>query len=128
LVAAWARLPRHRCGRCGAWADHLRRAGFPVEIVETANVNAVKQRLGVPPDLTSCHTAEVSGYVIEGHVPASAIMRLLAERPHAIGLAVPEMPTGSPGMENGRPELYEAVLFGAQGRRIFARYRGDREV
>jgi hypothetical protein len=66
--------------------------------------------------------------VIEGHVPASAIMRLLAERPHAIGLAVPGMPTGSPGMENGRPELYEVVLFSAQGRRIFARYRGDREV
>jgi hypothetical protein len=116
------------CGCCGAWVEHLRSAGFPVEIVETANVNAVKQRLGVPPDLTSCHTAEAQGYVVEGHVPASAILRLLGEKPQAIGLAVPGMPIGSPGMENGSPETYEVVLFGAQGRRTFARYRGDREV
>jgi hypothetical protein len=116
------------CGCCGAWAEHLRRAGFPVEIVETANVNAVKQRLGVPPDLASCHTAEVQGYVIEGHVPASAILRLLEERPQAIGLAVPGMPIGSPGMEGGRSETYEVLLFGAQGRRTFARYTGDREL
>jgi hypothetical protein len=115
------------CGCCGAWAEHLRRAGFPVEIVETANVNAVKQRLGVPTDLASCHTAEVQGYVIEGHVPASAILRLLEERPQAIGLAVPGMPIGSPGMEGGRPETYEVLLFGAQ-RRTFARYTGDREL
>ena len=116
------------CGCCGAWAEHLRRAGFPVEVIETTNVNAVKQRLGVPVDLTSCHTAEVQGYVIEGHVPASAILRLLEEKPQATGLAVPGMPIGSPGMESGRPEIYEVVLFGAQGRRTFARYRGDREV
>ncbi|NJO34305.1 MAG: DUF411 domain-containing protein, partial [Rhodospirillales bacterium] len=62
------------CGCCGAWADHLRRAGFPVEIVETTDVNAVKRRLGVPADLASCHTAEVQGYVIEGHVPAAAMV------------------------------------------------------
>jgi hypothetical protein len=116
------------CGCCGAWAEHLRRAGFPVEIIETGNVNAIKQRLGVPSDLTSCHTAEVQGYVVEGHVPASAILRLLEQKPQAIGLAVPGMPVGSPGMEAGRPETYEVVLFGAQGRRTFARYKGDREV
>jgi hypothetical protein len=116
------------CGCCGAWAEHLRRAGFPVEIVETTNVNAVKQRLGVPPDLAACHTAEVQGYVIEGHVPASAILRLLEERPQATGLAVPGMPIGSPGMEGGRPETYEVVLFGSQGRRTFARYTGDRQL
>jgi len=116
------------CGCFGAWAEHLRRAGFPVKIVETGNLNAIKQRLGVPADLISCHTAEVAGYVVEGHVPVGAIRRLLAEKPQAAGLAVPGMPTGSPGMEGGALETYEVVLFGPQGRRIFARYRGDREV
>jgi hypothetical protein len=116
------------CGCCGAWADHLRRTGFPVRIVEAANLNSVKQRLGVPPDLTSCHTAQVQGYVIEGHVPAAAIQRLIGEKPQAIGLAVPGMPIGSPGMEGGAPETYEVVLFGPQGRRTFARYTGDREL
>jgi hypothetical protein len=116
------------CGCCGAWAEHLRRAGFPVKIVETGNLNAIKQRLGVPADLTSCHTAEVSGYAVEGHVPAGAIRRLLAERPQAAGLAVPGMPIGSPGMEGGAPETYEVILFGQQGRRVFDRYLGDREL
>jgi hypothetical protein len=95
------------CGCCGAWAEHLRRAGFPVEVIETTNVNAVKRRLGVPADLTSCHTAEVQGYVIEGHVPASAVLRLLEEKPQATGLAVPGMPIGSPGMEQGPPSAYQ---------------------
>jgi hypothetical protein len=116
------------CGCCGAWAEHLRRAGFAVKIVESRNLDAIKQRLQVPADLISCHTAEVAGYVIEGHVPAVAIQRLLSERPQATGLAVPGMPTGSPGMEGGVPETYEVVLFGPQGRRTFARYTGDREV
>lgn len=117
------------CGCCGAWAEHLRRAGFPVRIVETGNLNAIKQRLRVPADLISCHTAEVQGYVVEGHVPATAILRVLKERPQTtIGLAVPGMPIGSPGMEGGAPEPYEVVLFGPQGRRTFARYIGDREV
>lgn len=116
------------CGCCGTWAEHLRRAGFSVEIVETRNLNAVKQRLGVPADIVSCHTAEVDGYVVEGHVPASAIMRLLEQRPQAKGLAVPGMPMGSPGMEGGRPETYEVILFGPQGRRTFARYTGNREM
>jgi hypothetical protein len=116
------------CGCCGAWAEHLRRAGFPVDIVETRNVNAVKQRLGVPADLISCHTAEVDGYAVEGHVPASAIIRLLEQRPQAKGLAVPGMPMGSPGMEGGRPETYDVILFGPQGRQVFARYTGNREM
>ena len=116
------------CGCCGAWADHLRRAGFPVNIIETGTLNAVKRRLGVPADLASCHTAEVAGYVIEGHVPAGAIQRLLAERPQAAGLAVPGMPIGSPGMEGGASDTYEVLLFGRQGRRVFARYQGDREL
>ena len=75
-------------------------------------MQAVKTRLGVPEKLASCHTAEIAGYVIEGHVPAHAINRLLAEKPTARGLAVPGMPIGSPGMEGGRPEVYEVILFG----------------
>jgi hypothetical protein len=116
------------CGCCGAWAEHVRRAGFAVRIDETNDLNSVKQRLGVPADLISCHTAEVQGYIVEGHVPAGAIQRLLRERHQAAGLAVPGMPVGSPGMEGGAPETYEVVLFGPQGQRTFARYRGSQEI
>lgn len=114
------------CGCCTAWAEHLREAGFPVEVVETAEINRVKTRLGVPAALASCHTAEVGGYVVEGHVPAAEIRRLLAERPAARGLAVPGMPMGSPGMEmeGMEPDTFEVVLFGPAGTRTFARYRG----
>ncbi len=130
-AAALPEVVVHRdpsCGCCGAWAEHLRRTGFPVKIVETPNLNAIKERLGVPADLISCHTAEVAGYVVEGHVPAGAIQRLLAEKPLARGLAVPGMPSGSPGMEGAAPETYEVMVFGQQGRRVFARYLGDREL
>src|SRR3989337_370553 len=84
------------CGCCGAWAEHLRRAGFAVKIVESGNLNAIKQRLQVPADLISCHTAEVAGYVIEGHVPAGAIHRLLSGKPHATRPSVPRTSTSSP--------------------------------
>ena len=112
------------CGCCTAWVDHLRGAGFPVKVAERPDMKAVKSRLGVPGDLASCHTAEVAGYVLEGHVPASAVVRLLKERPPARGLAVPGMPIGSPGMEGGAPETYKVMLFGADPARIFAIYRG----
>jgi hypothetical protein len=112
------------CGCCNGWVAHLRRAGFTVNVSDTDNLPSVKARLGVPADLASCHTAEVNGYVIEGHVPADAISRLLREAPRAGGLAVPGMPVGSPGMEGGTPETYDVVLFGGQGRSVFARYRG----
>jgi hypothetical protein len=114
------------CGCCGAWVDHLRQAGFPVEVIETSELNRVKVSLGVPQALASCHTAEVAGYVIEGHVPAGAIKRLLTEKPQAKGLAVPGMPVGSPGMEveGSEPETYEVILFGPWGQRTFARFRG----
>jgi hypothetical protein len=116
------------CGCCGAWVDHVRKAGFPVEVIESAEVNRLKVRLGVPQDLASCHTDEVGGYVIEGHVPAEAIKRLLAEKPQAKGLAVPGMPVGSPGMEvkGVEDEVYEVVLFGPSSQTTFARYRGTR--
>jgi hypothetical protein len=118
------------CGCCGAWVDHLRASGFIAEVIETAEINRVKTKLGVPQSLASCHTAEVEQYVIEGHVPARAIKRLLSERPRAKGLAVPGMPVGSPGMEmeGTAPETYEVVLFGNFGRRSFARYTGGTEI
>jgi hypothetical protein len=113
------------CGCCTAWADHLRGAGFPVKVADRSDMRAVKVRLGVPNDLASCHTAEVAGYVLEGHVPASAVIRLLREKPEARGLAVPGMPIGSPGMEGGEHETYEVMLFGSQTPRPFAIYRGS---
>jgi hypothetical protein len=118
------------CGCCSGWADYVRAAGFPVEVRETAQMNRLKVRLGVPRSLASCHTAEVGGYVVEGHVPADAIKRLLSTKPRATGLAVPGMPAGSPGMEvdGVAPETYEVVLFGPSGQEVFARYEGARPV
>jgi hypothetical protein len=99
-------------------------------VIETSEINRVKVRLGVPQDLASCHTAEIAGYVIEGHVLADAIKRLLAGKPAGMGLAVAGMPMGSPGMEmeGMAPETYEVVLFRAAGRTTFARYEGARPV
>lgn len=113
------------CGCCEKWVAHLRENGFVV-IVTEGPVNPLKVRLGVPRDLASCHTAQVGGYVVEGHVPAGAIRRLLAEKPEGIGLAVPGMPAGSPGMEveGMEPDTYDVVLFGPTRRGTFARYRG----
>jgi len=118
------------CGCCSGWIDHLRASGFKAEVIESPEVNRLKVRLGVPQDLASCHTAEIGGYVIEGHVPAQAIKRLLAERPSAKGLAVPGMPVGSPGMEveGAAPETYEVVLFGEGKRTTFAHYQGGRAI
>lgn len=118
------------CGCCGAWVDHVRAAGFQVEVREHPQVNRLKARLGVPQDLASCHTAEIGGYVIEGHVPAEAIKHLLAEKPRAKGLAVAGMPVGSPGMEVAgvEDEAYDVVLYGPTGRKTFARYRGTQQV
>ncbi|MEW5888185.1 MAG: DUF411 domain-containing protein [Pseudomonadota bacterium] len=113
------------CGCCGAWADHLRDSGFPVKVIENRDMTVLKQRLGVPDKLASCHTAEVGGYILEGHVPAQSVKRLLAEKPKVKGLAVPGMPAGSPGMEVGnRRDPYDVVAFGAEGSaRVFDRYR-----
>lgn len=118
------------CGCCSGWVEHLRKAGFNVQVRELSDLGPLKRQLGVPGALASCHTAEVDGFVIEGHVPASAIRRLLAERPAAQGLAVPGMPVGSPGMEApGSPdENYDVVLFGPSGQKVFARYRGSQEL
>ena len=100
------------CNCCGLWVEHLEASGFKVDVVPKANVMPIKEKLGVPAAMGSCHTAEVDGYVIEGHVPAQDIHRLLKERPTARGLAVPGMPVGSPGMEMGnRLDPYHVYLF-----------------
>src|SRR6056297_475789 len=91
------------CGCCSAWIEHMSRAGFSVDArdVDQEALYVLKARSGITPDLASCHTAFVDGFVVEGHVPAADIERLLTERPDAIGLSVPGMPIGSPGMEMG---------------------------
>lgn len=90
----------------------------------------LKSKLGVPEALMSCHTAEIGGYVVEGHVPAAAVKRLLTERPKAIGIAVAGMPVGSPGMEvpGQAPQAYEIAIFSAGKEDIFARYRGLHQI
>jgi hypothetical protein len=108
------------CGCCGKWVDHMVEAGFDVEVhpVSQQELTAVKAEKGVTPDLASCHTAEIGGYVVEGHVPADDLKRLLAEKPGSVkGIAVPGMPIGSPGMEDpDRPaDAYDVVTFTASG-------------
>lgn len=105
------------CGCCGKWAEHMRSAGFAVKEVASARMDLVKQEAGVPETLGSCHTAKVGGYVVEGHVPAADVRRMLAEKPAIRGLSAPGMPLGSPGMEGPYPaERYDVVSFDAQGR------------
>jgi len=116
------------CGCCSGWVRHLQKAGFAVTAIDTKDLDAIKARLGVPDDLAACHTAQVAGYVIEGHVPATSLTRFLAEKPDATGLAVPGMPIGSPGMEGGEPEKYDVVLFGPNTRRTYMTFVGHRSV
>jgi hypothetical protein len=116
------------CTCCTAWIEHLRSNGFMVTVTDTSDIRGVKARAGVPGELSSCHTGEISGYVIEGHVPAHAIQRLLAEKPNAIGLAVPGMPVGSPGMEGGTPVAYDVILFTHDHQQVFGRYSADQPI
>lgn len=112
------------CGCCSAWADHLRRAGFTVTETEVADTAVMRRRVGLPERFAGCHTAVVAGYVVEGHVPADDVKRLLATKPDAIGLSVPGMPAGSPGMEtDGRRDAYQVLLIDGNGReRVFSRH------
>lgn len=103
------------CGCCQKWVDHLDEAGFDVEVRNLTSLGAIKNELGVPRQLASCHTAVVDGYVIEGHVPAVHVQRILAERPAIKGIAVAGMPIGSPGMEGPNPQAYDIVAFDAEG-------------
>lgn len=124
-AASYTMFRDPNCGCCEEWADHVH-AGMQAEIAveERSDMGAIKDREGVPVDLRSCHTMVVDGYVIEGHVPAADIARLLRERPEGIeGLTVPGMPIGSPGMEMGdRTQPYQVIAFGSAGRTVFASY------
>ncbi|WP_022835082.1 DUF411 domain-containing protein [Salisaeta longa] len=112
------------CTCCGKWVDYLKANDWPVEVKTRPNVQPTKQRLGVPRGLRSCHTATVGNYVLEGHVPAPEIKKLLAEKPNVRGLTVPGMPVGSPGMEGPNPDPYNVVAFLPDGRSyIFTKHQ-----
>jgi len=98
-----------------------------VNVIETSDLQSIKKSAGVPSNLASCHTAKVGGYVIEGHVPANAIRRLLEQAPDALGLAVPGMPIGSPGMEGGDPVVYDVILFGQEPQKTFGTFKGQEQ-
>ena len=124
-----SRLPRAitvykdpNCGCCKEWVKHVSAAGFTATVHDTADMDSVKRAMGVPESLASCHTARVGTYIIEGHVPADLIERLLTDAPVARGLAVPGMPMGSPGMEmGGRKDKFDVMLFDKSGKsRVFA--------
>lgn len=111
------------CGCCAKWIAHMEAHGFQASVSDSTDMASIKARLGVPVEARSCHTAVVGGYVIEGHVPAADVKRLLATRPKATGLAVPGMPMGSPGMEGPRRDAYEVFVFQRDGSRgVFARH------
>lgn len=112
------------CGCCHGWVEHLRANGFIVNTHDVANPSDYREKFGMPNELGSCHTALVQGYAIEGHVPATEIKRLLAERPKARGLAVPAMPLGSPGMEGPRNAPYDVLLVRADGKYSVYRHYG----
>jgi hypothetical protein len=105
------------CGCCAKWVDHMKAAGFAPEVQDLPNLAVVKSNAGVPANLQSCHTALVGGYVVEGHVPADAVKRMLKEKPKVAGISVPGMPIGSPGMEQGdRRDPYDILTFTKDGR------------
>lgn len=105
------------CGCCAKWVDHLRENGFAVTVEDRDDMNPIKSQYGVAESVQACHTAIIEGYVVEGHVPAEDIRRLLRERPAVAGIAAPGMPAGSPGMEVGHAEAYDVVTFTAEGKK-----------
>jgi hypothetical protein len=112
------------CGCCGAWVEHMKAAGFAVKVTEVNDTTAARKRLGMPDRYGSCHSATVGGYVLEGHVPATEVKRLLKAKPKAVGLAVPGMPPSAPGMDTpGRKDPYQVLLVDASGSsKVFANY------
>lgn len=112
------------CGCCGDWVDHMKENGFEVDVTDTDDMNQIKSDAGLTPQLSSCHTAFVGDYVIEGHVPAADVRRLIEEQPDAHGISVPGMPMGSPGMEIGdRKDHYQVLLFNEEGQtKVFAEH------
>lgn len=110
------------CGCCNDWVAYMRDNGFRVITYDVSDLDAVKQKHDIAANLQACHTAEVGGYFVEGHVPAELVRRLLAERPPIAGIAVPGMPVGSPGMEGGEPQPYDILSVDSTGRtKVFAR-------
>jgi len=110
-----------QCGCCKGWVKHLQANGFQVETFDMPDLSSVKQKYGVGPALQACHTAVVNGYVVEGHVPADVIMKLLKEHPAVAGVAVPGMPSGSPGMEGALKQKYDVYTFDRAGHtKVFA--------
>jgi hypothetical protein len=112
------------CGCCKIWVDHMRTAGFRVTALDVPDVGPFKRKLGIPPPLESCHTGIVAGYAIEGHIPADVIKQMLKQKPKIVGLAVPGMPIGSPGMEVGPPEKYDILTFDKTGKTTVFASRG----
>jgi hypothetical protein len=112
------------CSCCSGWTNHLKAQGFKIKDIPTANIDLVKQKYNVPDNLTSCHTAIIDGYVIEGHVPVNDIKRLLQQKPNIKGLSVPEMPLGTPGMEIGNQrDPFTVLSFDKKGRvTVFSNY------
>lgn len=112
------------CGCCEVWVERMQAAGFSTTMTDDESLGDRRAKLGVPPDLGGCHLALIDGYVFEGHVPPADIIAFLESKPDALGLSVPGMPAGSPGMETGgESEPYEVVLMGRDGNRsVFARY------
>ncbi len=102
------------CGCCAKWVTMMKTAGFETSVRSTTDMDAIKRRYNIGPDLASCHTAVVSGLLVEGHVPADLIHKALKEKQQIAGLAVPGMVTGSPGMEGGTPEKYDVLAFDAK--------------
>src|SRR5262245_49572824 len=109
------------CGCCAKWVEHVKKAGFAVTVKDMPNVGEIKFARGVPAELASCHTAVVGDYVVEGHVPADVVQKLLKEKPAVVGIAVAGMPMGSPGMEGDRVDHYNIVAFEKGGKqRVYA--------
>ncbi len=115
------------CNCCGGWIEHLKTQGFKITDFSTTDIETVKQKYNVPDNLSSCHTAIVNGYVIEGHVPAGDIKRLLQEKPNVVGLSVPQMPVGTPGMEMGnRKDPFSVLSFDRHNSvAVFNKYPGE---
>ncbi|MDF3839422.1 DUF411 domain-containing protein [Cupriavidus basilensis] len=113
-----------QCGCCEGWVEHLRTNGFAVTVRNVDDTGVYRARFGIPERFGSCHTGHIAGYAIEGHVPAADVKRLVAARPKAVGLAVPAMPVGSPGMEQGsRKDPFDVLLIRADGgASVFASY------
>jgi hypothetical protein len=114
------------CGCCAKWVEHMKQAGFRVVVKEVPTTAQARKDAGIPEKYGSCHTGIVNGYAIEGHVPAADVQRLLKLKPKAVGLAVPGMPMGSPGMEGPYKDAYRVLLVTADGVETFQQYAGSR--